>query len=137
MEIWILGFSIILVGFLISSLHELAHYLSGRLWVTDIDLRFCYGIWPCSVIWNDPDVPNHVIRVSGLAPLVVLIPGYFLVTHWVLPLLRMGGLNNYFTAVSLIGILIAGLPISRADRLAIFSPEEWRQRATANKNEDQ
>jgi hypothetical protein len=49
----------------------------------------------------------------------------------------MGGLNNYFTAVSLIGILIAGLPISRADRLAIFSPEEWRQRATANKNEDQ
>lgn len=78
-------------------------------------------IVPCRVEWNDTNIPRQAYRVAGAAPLIWLLPGFFILYYEIQPLAASGHFFDTFTRLPLIA---AGIP-SRTDLQLVFATEDW------------
>ncbi len=101
--------------------HEGTHYLAGVPWTRQHEMVFCFKIFPCSVDWSSTDVRPFVYRLSGGAPLILLLPGVLIFWYEVQPLVHAGQWFDVFVRLPLVA---AGL-VSRKDIQSLATPDDW------------
>ncbi|MBX0304730.1 hypothetical protein [Haloarcula salinisoli] len=122
----ILGYQLLvmaLVGYFGWWMHEAAHYFTGFIWTNQQKLIIRYYIVPRSVDFSACNLPPMGIRITGAAPLLLLLPSIALTWRVLIPLGQSG--NLLLAAAIALPSFAAALPISKKDRQAIFSPAEW------------
>lgn len=103
--------------------HEGAHYLAGIPWTRQHEMKFWIKIPPIPhhVDWSNTDICLYVYKFSGAAPLVLLVPGVFIIRYEIYPLMLAG---QFFDALFRLPLVAAGC-LSKSDIHSIIQTDDW------------